>query len=45
MFFDGDSYKNGYNLRGYAFSKAKKIGRAYYVTEPNLIAFLEHEQR
>jgi len=29
----------------YAFSKAKKIGRAYYMAESNLIAFLEHEQR
>ena len=23
--------------------RAKKIGRAYYVTEPNLMAFLERE--
>ena len=31
-------------LRKYAKAgelKAKKIGRAYYVTEPNLMAFLE----
>lgn len=31
-------------LRGYIKSgklKAKKIGKAYYVTEPNLMAFLD----
>ena len=31
-------------LRGYAKNgklKAKKIGKAYYVTEPNLMAFLD----